>query len=78
MSVGEVAARGHVNGGVGVNRPADHHVKEMAGKEPCNDKDTKGDIAGSGVAHVLEQFGSLFLVSVLGVSRRNDSIVPAR
>lgn len=57
--VGEVAAGCHVDRGVGVDGPADHHVEDVAGEEPGDDEDAKGDVAGGGVAHVFEEFGSL-------------------
>ena len=58
--VGEVAAGSNVDGCVGVDGPADHHVENVAGDDPGDDEETEGVVAGVGVAHIFEEFGSLF------------------
>ena len=58
--VGEVAAGSHVDGCVGVDGPADHHVENVAGDDPGDDEETEGVVAGVGVAHIFEEFGGLF------------------
>lgn len=57
--ISEVAARRHIDGRIGVDGPADHHVEDVAGNDPADNEDTKGIVASVGVAHVLEKLGSL-------------------
>lgn len=58
--IGEIAAGCHIDWGVCVDGPADHHVENVAGDDPGDDEETEGVVAGVGVAHVFEEFGGLF------------------
>lgn len=58
-SNGVVAPVRHLDGDVGIDRPANGEVEDVSSDKPRKHENAKSDIASSLHAHVLEQLGNL-------------------